>query len=149
MGKHSSYQTPRFHTKIIRPPYVSVKNRGNFRQGEGVSRDDNLYAYVRTDDAIIDITDGTHVPLGEFVAASSGRILELDIDPQRCFVSDLGTYDTLKAAIDSHENQSVFDRLAKSYWDKVVKLSSFDPAVIRRPEIMITYDVPPNNIRPA
>lgn len=114
---------------------------------QAVSRDDNLYAYAHVDGSVIDITDGRHVPIGQFVAASSQRVLELDVDPEKCFVSDLDTYDALKAAIEAHRDQSVLDRLAKSYWNKVVKLSGFDPAVIRRPEIMITYDVQPDSIR--
>ncbi|HEX8389885.1 MAG TPA: hypothetical protein VF597_00500 [Candidatus Saccharimonadales bacterium] len=36
----------------------------------GVSRDDNVYAYVCVDDAIVDITDGSIVPLKDFISRS-------------------------------------------------------------------------------
>lgn len=114
---------------------------------QGVSRDNNLYAYVCVDNFIINITDGARVPLHAFIITSSQQVLELDINPQKCFVSDLDIYDALKSAIEAHEHQSNLDRLAKSYWAKIVSLSNFDTSIIRRPEIMITYDVPPDKIK--
>lgn len=113
---------------------------------QGVSRDNNLYAYVHTDGAVIDITNGAHVPIDTFVASSKQQVLELDIDPERCFVSDLDSYDALKSAFEHPTDQPKLELLAKSYWNKVTPLSQFNPSSIRRPEIMITYDVAPGRI---
>ncbi|UTX51140.1 hypothetical protein KI440_02950 [Candidatus Saccharibacteria bacterium TM7i] len=114
---------------------------------EGVSRDNNLYAYACVNGAVIDITNGEHVPVKHFVARSKQRVLELEIDPKRCFVSDLDTYDALKDALTHHGNKAVLERLAKSYWDKVTVLEKCNPATFRRPEVMVTYDVPPNHVK--
>mgnify|MGYP003596682327 CR=1 FL=1 len=118
-------------------------------KSQGVSRDDNVYAYIRDGDSIIDITNGEPIPLRQFIKRSKQKVLELDVNPSRCFVSDLDTYDALKEALINNENQDVLDTLASSYWSKVAKLTESDATTTRRPEILITYDVPAGDIRPA
>lgn len=114
---------------------------------QGVKRDDNIYAYLREGDTVVDITDGTRVPFHQFVERSTQKILELEVNPAACYVSDLDTFDAVKMALEEHQNQQVVDQLAKSYWSKVRRLSDYTPDEIRRPEIMITYDIAPIRIR--
>ncbi len=73
------------------------------------------------------------------------RLIALDIDPVRCFVSHLDTYDVVQEAMKKDENESRLQDLAMSYWRKLIRLDRYD-ASIRRPEVMITYDVPPSAI---
>lgn len=54
----------------------------------------------------------------------------------------------LKEAIISHKNPMTLETLAKSYWDKLIPLATFEINMIRRPEIMVTYDISPQDIRP-
>lgn len=112
-----------------------------------VSRDDNIYAYYVTETSVIDIVDGAHIPRADFIHAKSGALLELHIDPKRSYISDLDTYDALKTAFSKHEKLDTLEMLAKSYWNKITRLDTFRPDVIRRPEIMITYSLDPRDLR--
>ena len=114
---------------------------------QGVSRDNNLYAYMPTETGVIDITDGADVPLKEFVEKSDQATLELDIDPRECFVSDLDTFDALKEALANREPSLTIQKLSHSYWSKVVPLHDYTPGTFNRPEIMIPYDVGPEHIK--
>ena len=114
---------------------------------QSVSRDNNIYAYMCIDQSIIDITDGRLVPLDQFVASSRGQIIELTIDPSKCFVSDLDAFDRLKLAIKQHFDQSQIQLLVTEYWGKLIRLDDYRPLSIDRPEIMITYDMPASAIR--
>lgn len=133
-------------TSIIKTDQFLDAHRPHSLTQHGVSRDNNLYAYVRVDESVIDITDGEHIPIDTFLSTRAGRVLELDVDPNRCFVSDLDTYDALKSAIEQRKNHTTLEQLAKSYWNKVTKLSRFDSSTMRRPEIMITYDISPHHL---
>ncbi|MGH7217956.1 MAG: hypothetical protein ACREGE_00720 [Candidatus Microsaccharimonas sp.] len=112
----------------------------------GVSRDDTIYAYYVSDTSVITITDGAAISVHDFIESKKGSLLELQLDPRRCFVSDLDTYDALKDALRQHKNSEELETLAKSYWSKLVRLDSFEPNMIRRPEIMITYNLAPHEI---
>ncbi|MNT09770.1 hypothetical protein D3C72_1445710 [compost metagenome] len=113
----------------------------------GMSRDNNVYAYVSSGDSIVDITNGDLIPLQEFISRSNQSVLELSVDASRCYVSDLDTYDAIMTALENHEDQYIIDQLASSYWNKIIVLKNFSLGSIRRPEIMITYDVPPSMVR--
>lgn len=115
---------------------------------QGISRNNNVYAYVSTGGSIVDITSGGLTPLQEFISRSNQSVLELSVDTSRCYVSDLDTYDAIMTALENHEDQYIIDQLASSYWNKIIVLKDFSLGSIRRPEIMITYDVPPGMIRP-
>lgn len=113
----------------------------------GLSRQNNLYAYVSHNQNVISITDGAEVPIDKFARNSNQAVLRLKLDPKKCFVSDLDTYDALKSAIKNHENQNALETLAKSYWNKVIRLDKFSIGIFRRPEIMVTYDLAASNIK--
>lgn len=111
-----------------------------------ISRDDNIYAYVGIDDKIIDIIDGNHVELAHFVKHNSNAVLALTVDPNRCFVSDLDQYDAIKAAV-TDLSQTELENMSTHYWETLIPLHMFKVGDIRRPEVMITYDLQPSEIK--
>lgn len=115
---------------------------------EGVNRRAVIYAYIAVDDNIIDITHGETIPLTMFIARSDLAVLSLEVDPQRCYVSDLDAYDTLKNALESRDEPVAgLERLAAEYWSHLTPLANFSLDMIARPEVMLTYDVPPGAVR--
>lgn len=112
----------------------------------GVARSENLYGYVVHDNKIINITDGRAVDIATFVNSTNQVVLRLHIAPERCFVSDLDAYDTLKAAIENKSDDGALQRLSKKYWNSIIPLAEFSVGAIQRPEVMITYDIAPNHI---
>jgi len=98
---------------------------------QGASREHNVYAYFQLDNLIIDIADGSPIPIDKFIARSKHQVLELDIDPQRCFVSDLDAFDALKSAIEANANEPTLEQLAKNYWSTVIRLIDFSPPTVR------------------
>lgn len=112
----------------------------------GVSRDDNLYAYLCIDESVVDITDGSLVARTKFIQRSTQAVLELEIDPRRCYVSNLDTYDALKDAL-THYDTPAAEKIAHSYWSSLTPLTDFTLSSIKRPELMITYDIPPHQLR--
>lgn len=107
----------------------------------GVSRDDNLYAYMAVDTKIIRITDGKAVNIDEFLQESKQAVLRLEVETTRCFVSDLDRYDALKKAVETDDERT--GELVEDYWQHLVPLHNFTAGMIRRPEVMVTYDVLP------
>lgn len=111
-----------------------------------VSRDNNIYAYVAKGETIQDITDGSFIPVVEFIQKSKQLVLAMNVDPQRCFVSDLDQYDALKIAIKQRQSQPTLHKLADEYWHSLILLSEYELHQKTRAEIMITYDIAPTNI---
>lgn len=114
--------------------------------GTNLSRSNNIYGYVSSGEKLIDITDGEQLSLGKFRTKSHKTIVHLTVDPARCYVSDLDLYDTLKRAMELNEQDSTRESLAVQYWNKLVPLEKFAFGTIRRPEVMVTYDILPANI---
>src|SRR5690606_87943 len=75
----------------------------------GVSRDNNLYAYLSSDDHIIDIKDGLEKPISEFTDRGEQVLLRLQVDSDKVYVSDLDRYDRLKEAVASGLGQPVLE----------------------------------------
>lgn len=108
-----------------------------------VSRDDNLYAYVADGDNIIEIADGKKTSLSIFIHQQEQTVLQITIDPDKCYVSDLDLFDMVKNAIQSAADVQVLHNLAAHYWRSVRSLKDFSVGDIRRPEIMIPHNVSP------
>lgn len=132
---------------IAKTDYFLDNYRPDTLRRAGVSRDNNLYAFVWRNNKIISITDGADIDVKEFVKNSDRLVLRLQVDPRRCFVSDLNAYDTVKKAIENKKDQHEIIELAQIYWDKVAALSSYELSSIGRPEVMVTYDVPASQIK--
>lgn len=133
------------HTIIMTDKLLDERRPARL-SGAGVSRDDNLYGYIAGKDSIIDITDGKPVPVQAFIKGSKQAVLRLEVEPKRCYISDLDAYDAVADAIENGRNNAELADLAQRYWDKVILLASFSGGRIRRPEVMITYDVPPDAV---
>lgn len=115
--------------------------------GKGISRSNNNYGFVVDGDEVIDIYgDQRRVSTTEYVRKSEQAVLALDVDPARCYVSDLDAYDAVKEAVDQGFGEEELAQLATAYWDTLVPLEQFEPDSIKRPEVMITYDVEPAKI---
>lgn len=110
-----------------------------------VSRDDNLYAYVACDDGVVDIQDGQVMSLQTFIEHDDQIALRITVDPERCYVSDLDQYDRVKRALQNNEAADL-EELAEQYWSSLVPLDAFTIGDIKRPEIMITYNIPADAI---
>lgn len=132
---------------IIQTDAFLDKHRPHSLKEKGVSRNTNLYAYIGDGATIVDITDGREVALDRFIATGTQAVLELKLDLTRCYVSDLDTYDALKKAIGQHQGTDRLETLAASYWRKLQPLATFKIGDIRRPEIMVTYDVEAGDVR--
>lgn len=110
----------------------------------GVSRINNIYGYLGRGNKIIDIKDGSVVTVNERIQKSSQALLVVDVDMARCWVSDLDLYDQVKSSIDVGAEE--LRELAISYWQSLVRLEHYEWRAVRRPEIMITYDIVPSSI---
>lgn len=130
---------------IIQTDRLLDSYRPEHLKSQGVGRANNIYGYVAVDGKLVDIVDGELVDVDSFVADSSELVLRLEVEPQRCQVSDLDVYDEIKSSL---ENNQPFDAeaMAKSYWTALTPLASFDIGDIDRPEVMITHDIEPYNI---
>jgi uncharacterized protein (DUF1697 family) len=130
---------------IMTDAYLDERRPDSVRQAN-VSRDENVYAYVSADGNIYDITNGSLVDIDTFVSTSDQTVLRLNLNSDRCFVSDLNLYDTIKVRIHDTKKANELEALAQQYWAGLTPLSQFDPTMIARPEIMITYDISPDDI---
>lgn len=111
----------------------------------GVCRDDNIYAYVGDESYLVNIEDGQKANTEEFAKKSDNILLRLNLKPSRCYVSDLDAYDNLKRAVEAEESVRL-DALARHYWASLIRLDKYEAGKIKRPEIMITYDIKPEDI---
>jgi hypothetical protein len=111
-----------------------------------VCRQHSLYAYAQEAGKIVDIKDGSRIPIEDFAAQSSMTILVLEVDPTSCYVSDLDAYDAFVDAVRDEAADSQLQRLSDAYWDRISRLDTADFGQYRRPEIMVAYDVPATKI---
>lgn len=134
-------------TDIIQTDTYLDNHRPSALRARGVSRDDNLYAFIGTDDSLVDITNGATVSLQDYPQENSA-LLRLVVDEAACYVSDLDRYDAVKAAIANHETTTLAD-LAAKYWASLMPLADFAIGDMTRPEVMVTTDIPPGHIIPV
>lgn len=131
---------------IIKTDYFLDERRSTDMKAKGISRDNNIYAYIGDGEKIVDITNGDIVSFDLFKQQSDEPLLRLQVDPHRCFVSDLTSYDRVKHAMAQGVSGAELEILARAYWHSVQSLSHFQLGTIRRPEVMITYDISPDDI---
>lgn len=124
-------------------------HRDKHAQNIDMQRAEITYAYIGNKDRLIDITTGQEIRVADFVAKTGKTLVQMKVDPTRCFVSDLDLYDTIKRSMQLNEQASTRENLAATYWDKLVRLDMFSPDMIKRPEVLITYDVPASAISSA
>lgn len=112
----------------------------------GVSRENANYGYYLRDNVVTDITDGQTYSMSRFLDRSSKTVLLLEINPTRCYVSDLDTFDDFKELVEAESTQDIITQKATEYWQRVVTLSQYKAGDFLRPEIIIPYDIPPQSI---
>jgi hypothetical protein len=109
-----------------------------------VSRDDCLYCYFYYKNKIVDITDGKLKDIHEISRSKSQALLRVKVIPTRCYVSNLDLYDEILQSL-KRQNTTKAIELANKYWQKLTRLDNYDHSNgFKRPEIMVTYDVPPS-----
>lgn len=126
--------------------YLDARRPESLRRA-GVCRGENIYAYVGDETAVRDIRDGRQVSLAALIAESTQAVLRLDVAPQYCYISDLDAFDAVKRALHGQQPSEVSERLADKYWRRVTPLAAYNDGAIARPEVMITRDVAPEQIR--
>lgn len=113
-----------------------------------LSRFSNTYAYLGNYEKLVDIVTGTSSQVLEFVRRTGKTLVRMKVDPSQCYVADLDLYDTLKRAMELGEQDSTREHLAAKFWEKLIRLDMFSPDLIRRPEVMVTYDISPRSVEP-
>jgi hypothetical protein len=132
---------------IVKTDQLLDHYRPEALRSAGVSRQNNIYAYFATNNKVADIISGQLVELSDFIAKSEQAVLRLAIDPKYCYVSDLDMYDNIKLIVEAdNKNTEALRDLAARYWDSLIPFSDFEKSMIRRPEIMITYDIRPRDM---
>jgi hypothetical protein len=111
----------------------------------GLSRGEVVYGYLSEGDKLIDIRNGDAVEVHQFSAERDLALLRITVDSAKCFVSDLDAYDAVKICTESSADDSLLARLAERYWARIVPLDEYDGSY-RRPEVMVTSDVNPQDI---
>lgn len=109
----------------------------------GVTRLRANYGYLTDRGAVIDITNGRRVSVESFITSSKQAILQLDIDPTRCYVSQLDLYDIVKILLARGTDATA---AAQTYWHSLQRLDTYQIGITDRIEAVITYDIPPNAI---
>jgi len=103
----------------------------------GVRRCHVIYGYIGDSSHLIDIETGNAVPVMQKAKEAGHVLLWLETDPKVCWVSDLDLYDAVK-----NSNESSKLRRAAMYWQSLQPFAQYD-GTIRRPEVMIAADLPP------
>jgi hypothetical protein len=122
----------------------------------GVDRHRCAYGYLWIDGRIADVDSGRFVAQDEWDVGDGYTTLQLVVDPDTAFISDLEAYDVLAKHIDAGEDD--VRALAARYWERLValpdlcahyRLADDLPARLERIEVLITADVPSADIHPA
>ena len=131
------------HAIIATDTYLDA-HRPAWVVDHNISRDDALYAFIGTEHSFVDIRNGRELLLSHHPDPSSS-LIRLAVDYKFCYVSDLDLYDELKDLItqNPHEDHS---QKAAHYWASLVPLTKYTSGAIRRPEVIITTDIPPEQI---
>lgn len=109
---------------------------------QGIDRDTNIYCYLSDGEKLVDIVSGKLTEPS--TAVSSGfAMLKIEVDPKRCYVSDLDLYDQVKSLLDTDVSKA--EALARIYWKKLWLLAEYD-GKFRRPEVMVPYNIAPKDI---
>ncbi len=111
----------------------------------GLSRANNIYAYLGDEKTLIDIRNGQAVLLKQYAKGTQTRLLRVEAEIESCYVSDLDLYDEVKTAIGSKKAVAL-PELAARYWSAIVPLCEFHAGDIARPEAMITRDISPGEV---
>lgn len=111
-----------------------------------VSRRNNIYAYLIEGEHVVDIVEGERLSLAQFLAQSEQQVVALDVDPERCYVSDIDAFDALKQTLEKGSDVAELEELAARYWARLTPMPLYAVGSMGRPEVMITYDISPTYV---
>jgi hypothetical protein len=112
-----------------------------------VDRICNIFCYLSDNGKVIDVADGVLKAPDAILRNNEDTLLQLHVDPKRSYVGDLDLLDAIKACLASNDTPGA-TRLAREYWESIQRLDTYPSSgtKIQRPELLITYDIPPTNI---
>ncbi len=113
----------------------------------GVDRQTNIYCYMAEDGKVADITSGMRKSPDNISQDPGYILLKVTPRPGGGFVSDLDTYDGVKECLLQGDTAGAH-KLAAAYWKRLVPLEEYDGSY-HRPEVMLAYDVGPEDIAVA
>ena len=134
----------------------------------GLDRNACTYCYLAVDGRIVDVESGHLVDEGDFQVGDSEALLRVRVAPDTAYVSDLDAFDELAARMDE-ATEGTLRKLAGQYWRRVVRLPDLCahyrledgslarsddapatlPSRLERVEVLLTVDVPPEDIQPV
>lgn len=131
-------------TEIHQTDEFLNKYRPSHLKQRGVDRKTNNYCYLSKGENIIDITSGEEKSLSEFLSQSKQALLQIEVDPAVCYVSDLDLYDQIKELLTKGDETNA-RRLAPIYWNSLQLLADY-PGGVRRPEVIVPHNIPASAI---
>jgi hypothetical protein len=134
----------------------------------GLDRNACTYCYLAVDGRIVDVESGHLVDEDDFQVGDGEALLRVRVAPDKAYVSDLDAFDELAARMDEAP-EGTLRKLAGQYWRRVVPLPDLCahyrlegdaiarsddapaalPSRLERVEVLLTVDVPPDDIRPV
>ena len=110
-----------------------------------IRRATSNYGYFTLHNSVIDIENGVVYTFAQFIDKSTQAVLLIEANPTRCYVSDIDSFDEVKAALQEGDTERATE-LAENYWQNVVHVSEFQRGDIARPEVLLPYDIPASDI---
>jgi len=111
---------------------------------KNINRETNLYCYLGTGNAIIDISSGKHIPVQTFANSRPQALLQIEVETDKCYVSDLDLFDQVMEFLKNSDEENA-EQVAYTYWSSLQLLQDYDGA-IHRPEVIIPYNVPSSDM---
>jgi hypothetical protein len=117
---------------------------------QGISRCDNVYAFLPLNDhQVRHITNGRAISVADLASDLHQALVKLIVDPARCFVADLDDFDQIKQMLADRPHDTQVGQRAVVYWSRLIPLVNYHDQEMNRPEVLITYDIPPHCITPV
>jgi small nuclear ribonucleoprotein (snRNP)-like protein len=117
-------------------------SRGDKGDDEDIKKTDQLLDKSRPKK----LTDGKSKNISDISQRSEHQLLEVKIDPKRCYVGDLDCYDRILNMV-KYNNIEQAHELAAVYWQRITRLDKYNhDKGFKRPEVMVTYDIPSSQL---
>lgn len=113
-------------------------------KSRGVDRKANIFCYLKDGHDVIDIKTGKKEHPSTINDGADQVLLEISVDPSKCFVGDLDLFDKIKGVLEDNQKEQA-EALADTYWSRVQPLTVYR-GEFKRPEAMVVCDVAPSAI---
>jgi hypothetical protein len=135
----------KYSREIKRTNQFLDTHRAPEQAARGLSRMNAVYCYLAQDGKLVDITSGMLVEPERVITDKDHLLLQLTVDPSKCYVSDLDLYDQAKEAIEK-QNSKKAAALGARYWQALYPYVAYRPGLMKRPELIVSYDIPAEDI---